>query len=114
MASLTVAVFGLAETQAALRKSVPGLTQKVDAEIQYAGIACQRYAKQLCPVDTGRLRSSIQYVNTGQGSCMVDTNTFYAIFLEFGTSKMAARPFLRPAYEKARTELIANLKALRM
>ena len=27
---------------------------------------------------------------------------FYARFLEFGTSKMAARPFLRPAFEAAK------------
>lgn len=30
---------------------------------------------------------------------------FYARFLEFGTSKMAARPFLTPAFEAAKREL---------
>lgn len=29
---------------------------------------------------------------------------FYARFLEFGTSKMAARPFLRPAYDAAQAK----------
>jgi HK97 gp10 family phage protein len=29
----------------------------------------------------------------------VDRDSFYWKFLEFGTNKMAARPFLRPAFE---------------
>lgn len=31
-------------------------------------------------------------------------DAFYGRFLEFGTSKMAARPFLRPAYEAKKQE----------
>lgn len=118
--SLTVAVFGIAETQASLRANMAGLQKRIDAEIQYAGISCQKYAKQLCPVDTGRLRSSIQYVNTGQGSCIVDTDVTYAAPVEFGHvvrgghGYVSPRPFLRPGFEKARVELIANLKSLRL
>jgi HK97 gp10 family phage protein len=36
-----------------------------------------------------------------------DPNAFYAPFVEYGTKKMAARPFMRPAGAKARTENIA-------
>ena len=31
---------------------------------------------------------------------------FYAIFLEFGTAFMAAQPFLRPAYEEHKDEVV--------
>lgn len=55
-------------------------------------------------VDTGALRASYQYrvFTAGQNSayCLVGTNLEYAPFLEFGTSRMAARPHLRPAVEK--------------
>lgn len=35
---------------------------------------------------------------------------FYARFVEFGTSKMAARPFLRPAYDAARAQALQAVK----
>ena len=34
------------------------------------------------------------------------THAFYGRFVEFGTSKMAARPFLRPAYDAARAKAV--------
>lgn len=37
---------------------------------------------------------------------------FYGRFLEFGTSKMAARPFLRPGYDAARDRAISAVKAV--
>jgi len=34
------------------------------------------------------------------------THAFYGRFVEFGTSKMAAKPFLRPAYDAARAKAV--------
>lgn len=34
------------------------------------------------------------------------THAFYGRFVEFGTSKMAAKPFLRPAYDAARAKAL--------
>jgi HK97 gp10 family phage protein len=51
-------------------------------------------------VDTGRLRASITHEVHKEGDQivgLVGTNVEYAPHLEFGTNKMAARPFLRPA-----------------
>lgn len=51
-------------------------------------------------VDTGRLRNSIDYhVGTDAAGGYVDVGTSveYASYLETGTSRMAARPFMRPA-----------------
>lgn len=53
-------------------------------------------------VDTGRLRQSIGVQKVAQGHYRVGTNVQYAPLLEFGTRKMAARPFMRPALEKVR------------
>lgn len=39
------------------------------------------------------------------------SHAFYGRFLEFGTSKMAARPFLRPAYDAARLKALQAVKA---
>ncbi len=65
----------------------------------------ERRAKQLAPVDTGRLRSSItsRLGSDSQGVVgIVGTNVSYAAFVEFGTRYMAAQPFLRPALDAAR------------
>jgi HK97 gp10 family phage protein len=40
-----------------------------------------------------------------------DGDAFYWRFLEFGTSKMAARPFMRPAYEARRARAIDVMRA---
>lgn len=38
-------------------------------------------------------------------------NAFYWKFVEFGTAKMAARPFMRPAFEAKKHEAVAAIKA---
>lgn len=64
-------------------------------------IEIQNRARQLCPVDTGRLRNSIHF-EEGQDAegyyIDVGTNVEYAAFVEYGTSKMRAQPYLRPAF----------------
>ena len=40
------------------------------------------------------------------------SEAFYGKFLEFGTSKMAAKPFLRPAYDAARPRAISAVMAV--
>lgn len=56
-------------------------------------------AKILVPVDTARLRNSITHeVEKTVGR--VGTNVEYAKFVEFGTVKMAPKPYLRPALHK--------------
>lgn len=49
--------------------------------------------------DTGKNRASlaIQVENSAKGGA-----EFYAVMLEYGTSKMAAQPFMRPAYEASK------------
>ncbi len=49
-------------------------------------------ARRLCPVDTGKLRESID-----KRRMSIIAETDYALFVEIGTRFMAAQPFLRPA-----------------
>lgn len=57
--------------------------------------------------DTGVLSGNIETVQKGQLLVWVSSNAPYSIPLEFGTSKMAARPFMRPARDKKRAEVVA-------
>jgi HK97 gp10 family phage protein len=58
-------------------------------------------------VRTGRLRASITWrVGEDNRSVYADvgSNVEYAVYVEMGTGRMAARPFLRPALSAARDE----------
>lgn len=59
-------------------------------------------AKRFAPVDTGFLRSSIQATPAENGKATVRAGAPYAGFVEMGTSRMRARPYLRPAAWKRR------------
>lgn len=82
--------------------------------IAQAGMLVEREAKQLCSkgggknrtpsapgspphVQTGALRSSIRTEWDGDRRVVVGPSVAYGRHLEFGTRRMAARPFMRPA-----------------
>lgn len=49
-----------------------------------------------------KLTKSITMVSTGEtAKIKVQLNPYYAHMIEFGTSKMPAQPYLRPAYENS-------------
>lgn len=63
--------------------------------------------------DTGRLRGAVDTQVTVTSREVIGTisaNTEYALPLELGTSKMAARPFLRPAIEKNKAKIAGFFK----
>lgn len=75
----------------------------------------EREAKARCPVRTGNLRNSIK-AETHAGGLNADVGPrkpdgWYAHFLEWGTVKMAARPFMGPAWEAVRPRYIADVTA---
>ena len=61
---------------------------------------------------SGRLRDSI-FVRLGKDglSAEVGTDLPYGRDLEFGTRRMAARPWLQPAVEAAKPRILARLRA---
>ena len=57
-------------------------------------------AYDLCPIDTGELISSIDGFTNGD-SVEVYADADYAQYVEYGTSKMEAQPYFRPALDAA-------------
>ena len=55
--------------------------------------------------DTGNLVRNIRVVQENKDLIKVESNASYSQFLEFGTSKMLARPFLFPATERSRPKI---------
>lgn len=122
-------VEGLAELERKMHQLGQKLGRRALRASTNAGIqVIKKEARSLAPVRTGRLSKKAIYVKRSrrQSSATRETyilgvrlgrkeqqkgrDAFYWFYLEFGTIKMAARPFLRPAFEKKKYEAIEKFK----
>lgn len=65
-------------------------------------------ARGMCPVDTGTLKDSIG-VSASESSAEVYAGADYAVYVEFGTYKSPAQPFLVPALSAAEDAVISAI-----
>jgi HK97 gp10 family phage protein len=70
--------------------------KRVDKALTILGLVAERYASDICPKDTGRLANSITHKVSGN-EAIIGTNVEYASYVELGTSRQTAQPYLRPA-----------------
>ena len=66
-------------------------------------------AKILCPVDTGDLQASIAVDEVTPVQAIIGPHTEYEEHVEFGTSRMAAQPYMRPALDNHEPEILAAI-----
>jgi HK97 gp10 family phage protein len=96
MAGITVDASALQQWSRLLASEVREIERRVEPAVKAQTADVARQAEAMAPHRTGALRASIQpsggglkrVVKAGGG------RAFYARFQEFGTSKMAANPFL--------------------
>lgn len=92
MAGITMSVNGVSEVDEAMRAWLVDHDEAVKVATLRAAVDCEREAKMRCPVDYGRLRSSITYRIGSDGySADVYTDVDYAAYVEYGT-----RPHMPP------------------
>jgi HK97 gp10 family phage protein len=60
--------------------------------------------------DTGSLRTHIETTQTGPLQAEVSSNAPYAAVLEFGGSKVLPRPYMQPATNRKRKEVVALVR----
>lgn len=121
---------GFKELADAMRELGPRVAKNtLRRAVSAAATEVRNEARNRAPVDTGEMRRDIMvkrerdtkgemsakysvFVLTGKKSRIkgmrrnVDRNSFYWRFMEFGTSKMAAKPFMRPAYEAKKEDAV--------
>ena len=68
--------------------------EKINRAMEKIGQRAVGYSKFMCPVDTGRLRSSITHA-VGTNEVMIGTNVEYAIYVELGARGRRPIPFIR-------------------
>lgn len=119
---------------------IPEIGEKLEVAasqiLRKAAFDCEAAAKGNAPVDTGYMRDSIytrtntssSYGRVGEpppgaellpevekpdrGTAIVAVGANYGIFVEFGTSKMAAQPYLIPAAEAVGPSFVAAMAEL--
>ena len=73
--------------------------------LERIGLLAEGYAIKKCPHDTGRLRASISHGVIAEEKCAyIGTNVEYAAYVEYGTKKMKARPYFKPAVNDHQSE----------
>ena len=80
-------------------EGIPEAIEDPSTEMMDSMVALAQY---YCPIDTGRLQSSIHYIGNFPDFILIANavnpqGQAYAGYVEFGTSKMAAQPFMWPA-----------------
>jgi HK97 gp10 family phage protein len=85
----------------AVKRAVEAATVKA---LTGAALIVEGAAKGLAPVDTGNLKGSITY-RVGFDHAKVGTNVDYAPYLEYGTVKMSAQPYLRPGLDSNKSAI---------
>lgn len=119
MASITVEIEGLREAFKEMDAEAQSFLEEADRRFKVAGVRTEAYAKDLAPVDTGWLRRNIRHDAAApflEASVTAQTSAEprddYASYQEFGTSRMRAQPYMRPAFERALKQLVEELRQL--
>jgi len=92
-----------------LEQPIEIVRKKIIDALNEASIQAYTTAKQLVPVRTGNLFRSIKLEKKSPFEHVVSAGwptkekgkPYYAPFVEYGTRRMAPRPYMRPAAEKA-------------
>ena len=75
------------------------------------GIQLVQGAQKRSPVDTGALRRSIRLnLEDGNLKAVVKTNVPYAKFVEYGTIRQKAQPYMRPSFRVQKAKFVNAVK----
>jgi HK97 gp10 family phage protein len=103
---ITCDVEGIEEFKNAMQSFGSGMQRHVHRLLASWAADVKALAKQLVPVRTGHLRSSI-YAKIQEWVAEIGAEATYALFVEFGTRYMQAQPYLYPAIQEYLPQLEA-------
>ncbi|RLC80976.1 MAG: hypothetical protein DRI61_04665 [Chloroflexi bacterium] len=96
---ITCDVEGVREFQEAMRNFESAMQEHVHRQLASWAADVKALARQLVPVRTGHLRSTI-YTKIRDWVAEIGAEAAYALFVELGTRYMRARPYLYPAIQQ--------------
>jgi len=111
MTSVSIEITGMGEIQANLYRKLQELQQNVQVAIEDTPNRSFDDSQRDCPVDKGDLKASgKKEIGVLEGS--VSYSTDHNWFVELGTRKMHAQPFLGPNFQRDSMQLDRELKAM--
>lgn len=109
-------VIGVVEVNLKLENISRDIILKALDKLWVSGNKIADDARLAVPVKTGRLRDSIvaetPTMSGDEIRCVISASVEYAIFVEMGTYKMKARPYLKPALYKNKDEFERQMRGL--
>jgi HK97 gp10 family phage protein len=103
---ITCDIEGIEDFKNAMQSFDSGMQRHVHRLLASWAADVKALAKQLAPVRTGRLRSSI-YAKISEWVAEIGAEATYALFVELGTRYMQAQPYLYPAIQEYLPQLEA-------
>ena len=95
---------------AQIAEALPAKTKTV---VKKASFDVEGQAKNRVPVDTGALKNSISTeFHDGGLTGIIAPHTEYALFVELGTQRQSAQPYMFPAADAVRPAFIAACKQM--
>jgi HK97 gp10 family phage protein len=91
-----------------LEAALAKIQDQINAGLDEAGNEIVIYAQQIVPVRTGRLRNSITYT-VADGQLIIMATAPYAKYVEFGTRRMRAEPYIRPAIDVYMQAIVSSI-----
>lgn len=107
--SFTYKVKGLDKYIRRVQGKAKQARRAVSAELQRSALRVERKAKMKAAVDTGFMRNGIFVSRLGMLRYKVTSPAGYSVYVELGTRKMKAQPFLGPAMKEESEVLFKNL-----
>lgn len=95
-----------------LTKIAARLPEAASEIVRKAAFDVEANAKAVVPVDTGKLKNSITSEFPSPTKAIIAPHTEYAHFVEYGTRRMRAIPYMRPAAEKVKAAFLEALRKL--
>lgn len=86
--------------------------EAVSKELNRSSLRVEKKAREYAPYDTGWLSLNIYSYQDAMLRFKVVSPAHYSIYLELGTRKMLAQPFMEPALREEYPILMSNLKRM--
>ncbi len=82
-----------------------GVKEAIGTALKNNAEEIKRNAKSKAPRDTGFMAENINTSYSGDTKAEIKSPATYSGYVEFGTRKMSAQPFMRPALEQQRDKM---------